>query len=305
MTTILLHHYPTSPFAELVRMAMGVKQLAWGSVTIPTMLPKPDLVELTGGYARTPVLQIGADLYCDTAAIIDAIDVAAPQPALYPAPLGSLHRMIAGWAGAAQFAAHVGAAMRNMPAEALPPGFAADRKARFVGFDFDTMPLVAPHLETQVLASVAWLSTALGDGRSFIGGDQIGHGDLALYSNLWFIRSMPFAADFAAPLFADPVLAPWFDRVASIGHGQSTETTADEAIAVARAATPMPVSGIIDSGMSAGQSVQIRTEHSGDPPVKGRLLRCDNTGISIARTSDRAGEVNVHFPRIGQIVVSD
>ena len=45
----ILHHYETSPFAELVRTAMGLKQLEWHSVIIPDIMPKPDLVELTGG----------------------------------------------------------------------------------------------------------------------------------------------------------------------------------------------------------------------------------------------------------------
>jgi glutathione S-transferase len=150
MPEIILHHYETSPFAELVRVALGVKQMHWRSVIIPTMMPKPDLVELTGGYARTPVLQIDAEMYCDTAAIIDALEALQPTPSFYPAPLGSLHRMIAGWTGAAQFGAHVGAAMRNIPPGVLGPGFAEDRKKRFVGFDFDMMPVFAPHLETQV-----------------------------------------------------------------------------------------------------------------------------------------------------------
>jgi hypothetical protein len=50
------------------------------------------------------------------------------------------------------------------------------------------------------------------------------------------------------------------------------------------------------------QKVTIHTEQSGDMPVEGQLLRCDASGITVARTSDQAGTVNVHFPRLGQIV---
>ena len=63
---LVLHHYPESPYAEKVRRILGFKGLAWKSVTIPMMMPKPDLLALTGGYRKTPVLQIGADVYCDT-----------------------------------------------------------------------------------------------------------------------------------------------------------------------------------------------------------------------------------------------
>jgi glutathione S-transferase len=297
MSEIVLHHYPTSPFAELVRTALGLKGLAWKSVEVPMMLPKPGQVELTGGYARTPVLQIGADIYCDTAAILDALEAIRPDPSFYPAPLGTIHRMVAGWAGAGQFAAHVGAAFKNAPAEALPPGFAEDRKKRFVGFDFEKMPQFAPHLETQVLASSSWIAATLADGRPFIGGDAAGHGDLALYSNLWFVKLFPFAADFARQALADARVSDWYGRMAAIGHGAPEEASADDAIAIAKAATPRPISG------GSGQSVLIRTEQSGDTPVSGTLLRCDEGGITVRRESERAGSVHVHFPRIGQIVV--
>jgi glutathione S-transferase len=259
------------------------------------------LVELTGGYARTPVFQIGADIYCDTAAILDAIEASRPAPSLYPAPLGAAHRIIANWAGAAQFGAHVGAAFRNAPAEALPPGFAEDRKNRFVGFDFDAMPTYAPHLETQVLATAHWLDMILADGRPYIGGDEAGHGDFALYSNLWFLKIMPFAAEFAAKALGSAKVSAWYDRVTAIGQGHQKEATAEDAIIAAQDALPTQVVGSVE-GFSANQRVAIRTEQSGDAPVVGTLLRCDGSGITVRRTSERAGEINVHFPRLGQIV---
>jgi glutathione S-transferase len=301
MTDIFLHHYDISPFSELVRVALGIKRLTWKSVIIPMMMPKPDLIALTGGYARTPVLQIGADIYCDTAAILDALELRQAAPTLYPQPLGAAHRIIANWAGAAQFGAHVGAAFRNAPAGALPPGFSEDRKKRFVGFDFDAMPIFAPHLETQVLGSAHWLGTILADGRHYIGGDKPGHGDLALFSNLWFLKIMPFAAEFSAQALAAAKVAAWYDRITAIGHGERQEAAAEDAITAARNGEPAKVNADID-GFSVDQRVAVRTEHSGDDPVVGTLLRCDAGGITLRRTSESTGEVNVHFPRLGQIV---
>ena len=84
MSQLILHHYPTSPFAEKIRLIFGYKKLAWHSVIIPRIMPKPDLTALTGGYRRTPVMQIGADIYCDTALIADLLEKIAPAPSLYP-----------------------------------------------------------------------------------------------------------------------------------------------------------------------------------------------------------------------------
>ena len=85
MTELILHHYARSPFSEKVRLVLGMKRLHWKSVDVPVMMPKPDVVALTGGYRRTPFMQIGADIYCDTALMCRVIDRLQPEPALQPA----------------------------------------------------------------------------------------------------------------------------------------------------------------------------------------------------------------------------
>ena len=79
MSDLILHHYETSPFSEKMRLIFGAKGLAWQSVIVPAMLPKPDVMALTGGYRRTPFLQIGADIYCDTTLMCRVVEARAPQ----------------------------------------------------------------------------------------------------------------------------------------------------------------------------------------------------------------------------------
>lgn len=300
---IVLHQYPASPFAELARLALGFKGLDYRSVTIPSIMPKPGLVALTGSYARTPVLQIGADIYCDTATIIDALETVAPRPSLYPAPLGDLHRMLANWAGAAQFGAHVGAALGSLPPGALPQAFVDDRKGRF-GLDVAQLARATPHLASQAVTAATWLDAVLADGRAFVGGDLAGHSDLAFYTNLWFVRGRAAGTPAERTIAGLPNLAAWYDRVASFGHGRPAEASADDALAVARAATP-DLSERVDpaSGFSAGQPVKVKTDGSGDDPVSGHLLRLGAGGIAVARDLDGGGMVAVNFPRLGQMVL--
>src|ERR1700722_18286420 len=68
---LILHQYEISPFSEKVRVAMAIKGLSWRACNQPSIMPKPQLVALTGGYRRIPVLQIGADLYFDSQYIIE------------------------------------------------------------------------------------------------------------------------------------------------------------------------------------------------------------------------------------------
>ena len=84
MAEIILHHYDRSPFSEKVRAAFGIKGLSWRSVRIPDVMPKPDYTPLTGGYRRTPSMQIGADIYCDSAMILLELERRFPEPTLFP-----------------------------------------------------------------------------------------------------------------------------------------------------------------------------------------------------------------------------
>ncbi|PSJ19446.1 glutathione S-transferase, partial [Halomonas sp. ND22Bw] len=78
MPDLILHHYATSPFSEKIRLVLGYKKLAWRSVIVPQIMPKPDVLPLTGGYRKTPFLQVGADIYCDTALICDVLEHLQP-----------------------------------------------------------------------------------------------------------------------------------------------------------------------------------------------------------------------------------
>lgn len=295
--TIVLHHYATSPFSELVRLALGLKNAEYWSVTIPSIAPKPLLTPLTGGYRKTPVLQIDADIYCDSAAAVDAIE-ALPGPSLFPAPLGRAATLIAALAGGPMFFAAVGSAMAPL-VEAIPPEFWADRKALF-GLDRADVEARGPHNRAQFRAGLARIEAMLGDGRDFVGGDAPGYADFALYMNVWFQRR--FVPD-APVLDAFPAVLAWEARVKAIGHGRPATVAAEDALALAHAASP-DLGEAVDpaSGFAAGQAVTVATEDPGADRVAGTLVRMNDAEIVIRRDDPDAGTVAVHFPRSGQIV---
>lgn len=282
----ILHHYAASPWAELVRLALGLKGLAWGAVEVPAICPKPEQAALTGGYVRTPVLQIGADVYCDTLAILHALEMRWPQPTLYPEPLGRGHRALAIEAGGATFLAAVGVALGDLPVEGNE-AFWADRERRF-GLRPEAFRAMVPALRQAFAAHLARLEEMVADGRPFLGGDAPGHGDLAHAMLLWFAaRGGP-----VQPLSA--ALAPWALRVFALGHGRPEPMTATAALAEARAATP--------SVAGDGPLVRVTQPGSADPPVEGRLVREDAVGFTLLRETPDLGLVAVHFPREGQLV---
>ena len=169
MIDIILHHYEVSPYSEKVRLGLGLKGLAWASVEIPMIMPKPDLTALTGGYRKTPVLQIGADIYCDTQLIMRELERRHPTQSFYPAGPGAADAL-AWWAEKTMFSPAAGILFAQKP-EVLPTGFLEDR-AKFSGRNIDpaAMRAAVPHLLDQVRAHFDWLDQMLIDERPFLQG---------------------------------------------------------------------------------------------------------------------------------------
>ena len=305
MADIILHHYPASPFAEKIRVGLGLKNLAWKSVVIPMVMPKPDLLPLTGGYRKTPVMQIGADIYCDTQLILRELERRHPSPTFYPDGTAGLADAFAFWAEKFMFSPAVGVAFALGGADGrFDDAFTADR-AKFSGRDFDVAKMKAalPKLLDQLRAHLAHLDAMLADGRSFLLGDSPGLADLAPYHCLWFIAQNA-GAD-APPLKDLPRLRDWMARVAAIGHGEPGELDAKAALEIAKDATPETKSSTDAAdpeGRRPGAMVSVVPDDTGRDPVTGELVASSAQEIAIRRNDPLVGEVMVHFPRAGFIV---
>jgi glutathione S-transferase len=302
MADIILHHYETSPYAEKIRVAFGIKGLAWSSVEIPRIMPKPDLMPLTGGYRKTPVMQIGADIYCDTQLILRELDARHPEPPLNPhAGMGD---SLAWWAEKAMFTPSVIVGFANI-ADQLPESFKQDR-AKFSGRNFDpaAMKAALPYQLDQLRAHLGWLDRTLADGRSFLLGEKPETPDLAAYHCVWFIQRN--AGKTAAPLGEFRRLLAWAERMTAIGHGRRSELSSQRALEIAKEATPAPAPAAADpadpAGRKPGQNVKVTPDDVGKDPVTGELVRSSAQEIVIKRTDPQVGDVHVHFPRAGFVV---
>ena len=303
MPDLIFHHYPTSPFSEKIRLIFGYKNLRWQSVIIPMIMPKDDVVALTGGYRKTPVLQIGADIYCDTALIADVVDALHPEPPLYPEANGAQARLLAQWADTTLFwtampYAFQPAGMQTMFGNVPPThvqAFIADRKA-FRG----NAPRMAPADATASLhIYLERIEGMLGDGRAYLLGAVPTIADFSVYHSIWFIRR---AGPLAQILEAFPRVVGWAGRIKAIGHGESSELSSSAALDIARngAATP-PANAVVSAthAIAAGECVRIAPTDYGIDPVAGELVASAPNEWALRRVDARAGEVVVHFPRLG------
>lgn len=301
MTALMLHHYAGSPFSEKIRLILGFKGLAWQGVTVPMICPKPDVLALTGGYRRTPFLQIGGDIFCDTALMCEVIEARQPTPSLYPPQSAGAERILAQWADKQLFWAAVSYTLQPAGAAAIfagaPPefraAFAADRAAMTAGNERPSSLDAAADLQSYLL----WLDAMLSDGRPFLLGTAATLADFAVAQSVWFVRLAPPVAGILAPFER---LSAWFERMTAFGHGQRSKSDSQAAIEIARSVGPQePVNVQAGLGFEAGDKVQVSATDYARDPVCGELVGLKQGRISLRRLDERAGLVHVHFPRIG------
>jgi glutathione S-transferase len=307
MSDLILHHYPTSPFSEKVRLVLGYKQLTWRSVIIPAIMPKPDVLALTGGYRKTPFLQIGADIYCDSALICEVLEQRQPTPTLYPQDDKGLSRIVAQWADTTLFWAAMAYNLQPKGAAAMfegaPPeaakAFAADRAAMSAG-----MTRLRPGDAAAAYKSYLRRLASMLEGQDFLLGHAPCIADFAAYHPLWFtVKRVPVLADI---LGSTPAVQGWMARMAAIGHGQIEKFNATDSIALAAQSTPAndPDDAYFqdEHGIPLGSPVTIAAETFGQEATAGTLVAATRTRFTLERSDERAGTVRVHFPRIGYVL---
>lgn len=303
---IIFHAYPQSPVAEKVRVAFGLKDLSWCSVEIPRLPPKPLLTALTGGYRRTPVMQIGADIYCDSFCIIEELEHRFPTKSFYPTVDSGLLRCLSRWTDGPLFELGVKIVL-GAAGDSLPKDFAEDRGRLYLGGDSWSENLQKanaqlPHLVAQFSGILSWLDEMLGDGRSFLTGEHSAALDAQIYHVIWFIRGR-FAGG-EALLAEFPNLTRWENNIKAIGHGVSTSLSAEEAIQRAAATQPqtkVQVAGNDRQGLKPGMQIKVGPDvESGEQFVSGNVRYADANRIAIDRNIEQTDDlVCVHFPRNG------
>jgi glutathione S-transferase len=301
--SIILHHFDESPFSEKIRVIFGYKQLPWDSVRISRIMPRPNLIPMSGGYRRTPIMQIGADIYCDTQIIIRELETRFPTPTLFPQGDAGIAWALGMWTDRSFFQNTVSLVF-GTNADRVPQDFIEDReRLRGAKFDVQAMKAAVPHMRDQLRAHVGWLEAQLSDGRQWLTG-AFSLADVSAYMNIWYARSGLAAAQ---ALFAEfPHTLAWENRVKAIGHGTRSEISSEEALAIANKTKPQtqPSGDQHDpNGRKPGDRVTVMPDDYGKVPVTGEIVSLSAQHIAIRRHDEQSGETVVHFPRAGFIVM--
>lgn len=307
---LILHHYDFSNYSEKVRLVLGLKDLSWRSVEIPSVLPKPDYIPLTGGYRRAPALQIGADIYCDTLRIIEELELRFPEPSVYPGPDAAAQRaLMAGlerWTDSVLTRTSINyISSAHADPNRFTPDFKADRAALLGKPEPSAAHRRAAARKnlTQLRPQLAWIGDLLSDGRRYVWGDTMSLADCVVYHPLWIMDQL---SNTRIEIIPDRV-REWMDRIAACGHGHLQPMTAIEAIQIAADADPIaaPPSEKLDGDPPIGTRVEITpVDYGRENPSLGTLVSIDSMHMTLEHANERTGQLNVHFPRFGYQVRS-
>ncbi len=297
---IIFHEYPVSPFAEKIRRIFGYKKIAYRSVEQPMWMPKPQLTPLTAGYRRIPVLQIGADIYCDTTRIVRKLEELYPEPTVFPDANPAAAEAIAAWADRGLFQACVPVVF-NALASMLPPELLADRAKMRPDMTPEKLAAVAPQGAAVLSAACDRFNTTLTT-HDFVLGSAMSVADAALYHCLWFSRNTPEGGE---TIVGAPAVVSWMARLEAMGSGDLTPMDPSEALDIARDATPEPATtsdGSGDGEFAPGTSVEIAADDLPNDVFTGVVISSGRHEVVIRHEDSQLGELALHFPRSGYLV---
>lgn len=148
------------------------------------------------------------------------------------------------------------------------------------------------------------ISTLLED-QEFVMGDAPCLADFSVYHPLWFTRRV--SSVMVGILDATPAVLHWMDRMEAFGHGRKTDSNAAESIAsCGQGGWGNSIFGQEkfqdEHGIELGSEVTVAAESFGLETTRGTLVSATRTYYTLRRTDERAGVVQVHFPRIGYIL---
>ncbi|MCH1554314.1 MAG: glutathione S-transferase family protein [Luminiphilus sp.] len=293
----ILYHYDRSPYAEKVRLLFGLMDAEWRSVMVPIQPPRETLAILAGGYRRIPVMQLGADIYCDTRLICQELISDRPDLSGHPSLAAT---NLADRAESDVFFS----AIRQVPMLKALIGlfsqlglkggvsFLADRGELTKGYAGasktakqarDIFGLFAQELESQLTES-AWLA-----------GDAPGIVDLRCYHPLFL--ALGFNA-LKREFLPEPIES-WMSRLEAYGHGRRSELPDVAALGEARQSAPSVISENMKTHEAVGEWVTIQPNDYGRVPVTGVLVGADGSRWVLSRRSEDAGVTHIHFPKEG------
>ena len=302
MLVPIFHHYPQSPIAEKIRMTFGIMGLEWYSVQIPRIPPKPLLTPLTGGYRRTPVLQVGADIFCDSQCIAFQLGKLKSKKVAYDSSNRALELILGSFGENILFKLTVRIVLTTSMGVA-PEDFIKDRGSLYFepGWTVEEMQNSLSSVLLQLQSAFELINHHLTSHGPYMNGNNPSYADAVIQHCVWFLCGRWDRGDsFIAPFKA---LIKHRDLITQTGHGSFIDCAPEEALQIAKnhiSTAPSGINCAYTGKLKIGERVRIRPNgKTSDPDVKGVLRYLDQNIIIMDYEHEDVGMVSIHFPVLG------
>lgn len=295
--SMILHHYPLSPYSEKIRAMSAYAELDWLSCLTSEAPPRGRLDLLSGGYSRIPIAQWGSDIYCDSNLIADEISRLTKKPTLANLKLKKDHLNQRQWFESKLFFACINrslsfALLRRIAKEKGVINllkFLKDRIAMGAKASVSTgSPKSAPRYISQ---GIAYIEKNLGE-NEYLGGAEPNILDFSAYHCFWFLQFVGEKND----LKKYKTASAWFSRMLEFKSSPSQEISIEEAISAAKNSKPKKLLKRYLQDHRIGSQIVITPNDYRQVPVTGVLVGADDHRWIIKRESEATGELHLHFP---------
>ena len=296
---IILHHKDVSPFSEKIRLLLGYTNMSWQAVQAPLTPPRPSIDPLVSGYRHIPVGQTGADVFCDTKIISDEIAHLSGMPELSPFSQPKHIREYLTHMESTVFLACCAGAPATGVLRALIqqvklsawPNYLKDKKYLFS---------VANMEVDRESSKVQWQEFLI-DLNNRLKGDFLfeqnkpGIADFCAVHMIWFRIGM----EGRKIMKGLENIERWYDRMIGFGHGRKQEITAEISLDIAQKTNPREIRSSLSRGEMIGKRVSIAPTDISTAATRGVVVGEDSNCLILARETETAGTVHIHFPKEG------
>ena len=296
----ILHRSLGSPYAEKVMLALGYLGAPWYSVVAPKGVPRPIQNELVAGYSRRiPILQIGADIYCDTNLILAELGQRAGRPEMELLNSSAEAQELDEFIETYGFVTMVGALskwelitayFRNLPVKDAVE-FLKDRRKLA-----KKNPLPKQNLKLNREKARRYLekiNQRLLKSPYLFSNKAPTYLDFSLYTMIWYhaeINGLSLAKDLTG-------IQTWFSQMKNIGYSDYSELDPKEALLLAQQSDPQ-ILQIPEKQAETEVTIKSTDNLSRiTPSISGCLIHEDSRKYIIRRESSEVGVVHVHFPK--------
>ncbi len=302
--SIILHHYPLSPYSEKIRAMLAYTDTAWKSCITSEAPPRGDLDILSGGYSRIPIGQIGADIYCDSNLLADEIAALSKTPALANEKLNAEQLEQRQWVESKLFFACVNRAfsislLSRIAKEKGVLNLGHFLKDRIQMGAKAAISMGSPKSAPKYINQGFNLLTEGMGTNAFIGGNSPNLVDFALYHCFWFLAEVGERDD----LNENPQVLDWYQRMHSYQSSPVDEIGIESALSEAKIANPKRLAKRFTQDHRIGADITIAPSDYRQIPVTGKLVGADSQRWIIERNHPETGKLHLHFPTHGVNVV--